>query len=341
MSSYPTNRTIALALACLRVRLRSTSTDTQRKVGARGEGRVRLSVDKLAKLLTKAQDATGKRYVFTRKRTNDLINGVAELSSADETNIFSAVQALVDTVEPPFALSDRFPDWLEREFASELPEFIRTPWPAKDDSLTTLIGGAPLGRLTGTLQGTWRCFYIRPLPQLHETHIQGFILRFRPADATSMHVEFAGHDRHMIGLAYLLNVHLYLFLRDQKDENVSMLLLNAPTDHFTGFSGTGTGLVRPAIGQYLPSAAAFVCFGQKWAHTPEEGTALDDIFNAMKAGAKMQEPLDAFYQEQCRKLYKSVDQFKTEHPLLHDYIQKHHINGNEGLSPNAIFLNYP
>lgn len=345
MSSYSTNRAIALALAFLRIQLKDSAaaSPTSKKLG-RGKGRSRLSVNDLMITLNNAASRSGNNtFQFNGDTTDALIKGIADLTPIETLSVQAAIQVLIDSIESRVAgLGTHLPNSLE-QFADDLPEFMRTRWPESEDGLSALIAGAPLGRLVSTLQGTWRCFYVRPAETVYSLEpppLQGFTIRFHSADITTMAVEFIGHDRYMSGLAHYLNMHLYIFLRDQKNPNASTLIINAPTDHFQGFSGTGVGLARPRVGQHIPSAVAFMCFGQKWEMCADESDAFDAIITAMKTGAEVQGDQKAFLEEKCRAEYKSLDTLKADHPLLYEYMQDLQINGNQGLLPNSILLKY-
>jgi len=346
VSSYETNRKIALVLAFLRKRLKG-ATPYLSKEGKRGKDRTRLSIEDIAALLAAAQVSGRAVYDFTRENTDALLKGIADLEAAEEECVLAALNSLVQKTERPWDLKSSVPLEIEAEFSMLLPEWLKIPWPVfapTNENLLISARGVEFGGTGALLAGIWQCFYIRPVPEpdIREPQLQGFALCFRPASASSMHVHFIGHNRNMEGSAVLIERHLYLALTHHEGANASLIIVNAPIQRSLRFAGTGTGLAHPDNDENVPSAVAFACFGQKWhPDSSDKNQRTREAAERLVHGDSLDPVQRKCLQDEFCKKYVSISAFKTDLELLCKFIDKHSIGGQKGLSSCGVFLQYP
>lgn len=346
MSSYQTNRKIAVVMAFLRKQLKGAAPYLSKK-GKRGKDRTRLSIEDLASFLAAAQVSGRAAYDFTRENTDALLKGIADLEAAEEECVLAALDSLVQKTGKPWDMKSSVPLEIEAEFSMYLPEWLKIPWPVfapTNENLLISARGVEFGGTGALLAGIWQCFYIRPVPEpdIREPQLQGFALCFRPTSASSMHVDFIGHNRNMEGSAVLIERHLYLALTHHEGANASLIIVNAPIQRSLRFAGTGTGLAHPDNEENVPSAVAFACFGQKWnsdSSYRDKGT--HEAAERLVRGDALDHLQRKCLQEVFCKKYVTISAFKADLEPLCKFIEKHSISGQKGLSSCGVFLQYP
>jgi len=272
MSSFSTNRKIALLIAYLRTRLKEVEPNetTQRRQGRRGKKRGQLSVEDLAERLEITQRGCTNAFDFTSDKTRELLRGSVDLEARDEESVLSALQALLAECGADFDVKSGLPNSLAEKFIVELPNWLRPAW------MEPPIQGEELGGAARRLSGVWRFFFVAPTIENGEVSVEihGYAALFRPQSPNQMEFTIVSKQRQWKGAAYVIAPHLYTLVQDttQPDSlsQSAFFVTNVPTATHPEIVGTGVGLERLPRKKMTAGTVAVLCFGTKWRPGPDE-----------------------------------------------------------------------